>query len=103
MSCGSVYPEAVGGGGWVGVGRWGHVLRSVTNNTCFQTEMRASLVVQWLRLHAPNAGDPGSIPAQGTRSRKPQLRVHTPQLKDPLRCNEDQGSLVPQLRPARAK
>ena len=27
-----------------------------------------SLVVQWLRLHAPNAGDPGSIPCQGTRS-----------------------------------
>ena len=27
-----------------------------------------SLVVQWLRLHAPNAGGPGSIPDQGTRS-----------------------------------
>ena len=27
-----------------------------------------SLVVQWLRLHAPNAGGPGSIPGQGTRS-----------------------------------
>ena len=25
-------------------------------------------MVQWLRLHAPNAGDPGSIPGQGTRS-----------------------------------
>ena len=25
-------------------------------------------MVQWLRLHAPNAGAPGSIPAQGTRS-----------------------------------
>ena len=23
-----------------------------------------SLVVQWLRLHAPNAGSPGSIPGQ---------------------------------------
>ena len=23
--------------------------------------------VQWLRLHAPNAGDPSSIPGQGTR------------------------------------
>ena len=23
---------------------------------------------QWLRLHTPNAGGPGSIPAQGTRS-----------------------------------
>ncbi|TEA29429.1 hypothetical protein DBR06_SOUSAS8610118, partial [Sousa chinensis] len=34
-----------------------------------------SLVVQWVRLHAPNAGDPGSIPGQGTRSRMLQLRV----------------------------
>ena len=23
---------------------------------------------KWLRLHAPNAGGPGSIPGQGTRS-----------------------------------
>ncbi|TEA37944.1 hypothetical protein DBR06_SOUSAS37410008, partial [Sousa chinensis] len=27
-----------------------------------------SLVVQWLRLCAPNAGGPGSIPGWGTRS-----------------------------------
>ena len=27
-----------------------------------------SLVAQWVRLHAPNAGGPGSIPGQGTRS-----------------------------------
>ena len=27
-----------------------------------------SLVVQWLRLHTPNAGGLGSIPGQGTRS-----------------------------------
>ena len=33
-----------------------------------------SLVVQWLRLCAPNAGGPGSIPGQGTRSHKQQLR-----------------------------
>ena len=26
-----------------------------------------SLVVQWLRLHAFNAGDTGSIPGQGTK------------------------------------
>ena len=25
-------------------------------------------MVQWVRLHAPNAGDPGSIPGWGTRS-----------------------------------
>ncbi|TEA37253.1 hypothetical protein DBR06_SOUSAS10010030, partial [Sousa chinensis] len=27
-----------------------------------------SLVVQWVGLHAPNAGAPGSIPGWGTRS-----------------------------------
>ena len=36
-----------------------------------------SLVVQWLRLHAANAGGLGSIPGQGTRSHMLQLRVHT--------------------------
>ena len=34
----------------------------------------ASLVIQWLRLPAPNAGDPGSIPCQGTRSHMLQLK-----------------------------
>ena len=34
-----------------------------------------SLVVQWLRLWAPNAGGPGSIPGQGTRSHMPQWRL----------------------------
>ena len=33
-----------------------------------------SSVVQWLRLSAPNAGGPGSIPGQGTRSHMLQLR-----------------------------
>ena len=41
-----------------------------------------SLVVQWLRLHPPNAGDPDSILGQGTRSCVLQLRscvlAHTP-------------------------
>ena len=31
-------------------------------------------MVQWLRLHAPNGGSPGSIPDQRTRSHMPQLR-----------------------------
>ena len=34
-----------------------------------------SLVVQWLRLCTPNAGGPGSIPGQGTRSHMPQLKI----------------------------
>ena len=42
-----------------------------------------SLAVQWLRLHAPNAGGPGSIPGGGTRSHMPQLRVPMQQLKIP--------------------
>ena len=35
-----------------------------TQDDCWGT----SLVVQWVRLCAPNAGGPGSIPGQGTRS-----------------------------------
>ena len=33
-----------------------------------------SLVVQWLKLHTPNAGGP--IPGQGTRSHTPQQRLN---------------------------
>ena len=44
---------------------------------------RTSQVVQWLRLHAPNAAGLGLIPGQGTRSCMLQLRVHMPQLKIP--------------------
>ena len=33
---------------------------------------QTSLVVQWLRLHPPKAGGPGSIPGQKTRSHMPQ-------------------------------
>ena len=38
-------------------------------------------MVQWLRLHAPNAGGPGSTSGQGTRSHMCQPRVPMPQLK----------------------
>ena len=34
-----------------------------------------SLVVQWLRLHTPNAGGPSSFPGQGTRSHMSQPRL----------------------------
>ena len=47
------------------------------------------LVVQWLRLHAPNTGGPGLIPGQGTRS------LHA--------ATEDRRSCVLQLRPSVAK
>ena len=36
-----------------------------------------SLMIQWLRLHTPNAGDPGSSPGQGTRSHMLQRRRST--------------------------
>ena len=39
-----------------------------------------SLEVQGLRLCAPNAGAPGSIPVQGTRSHMPQPRANMLQL-----------------------
>ena len=46
---------------------WGSVKNSI----------RTSLVVQWPRLHAPNAEGLGSIPGQGARSQMPQLRVRS--------------------------
>ncbi|TEA31623.1 hypothetical protein DBR06_SOUSAS7710062, partial [Sousa chinensis] len=46
-----------------------------------------SLVVQWLRLCAPNAGGPGSIPSQGTRSCMPQLKIPHTTTKDATCCN----------------
>ena len=61
-------------------------------------------MVQWLRLRAPNAGGPGSLPGQGTRSHMTQLRVRTPQLKIPrattkIRCSQKRnwsgGSGIP--------
>ena len=41
---------------------------SVNLNMCQQKIPGTSLVVQWIELCAPNAGGPGSIPGQGTRS-----------------------------------
>ena len=40
-----------------------------------QEFLGTSLVVQWLRLNAPNIEGPGSIPGQGTRSCWPQLKL----------------------------
>ncbi|TEA23034.1 hypothetical protein DBR06_SOUSAS12510026, partial [Sousa chinensis] len=47
-----------------------------------------SLVVQWVRLHAPNAGGPGSIPGQGTRSHMhAATKSSHVATKDPAHCN----------------
>ena len=49
---------------------------------CLQnSSVGTSLVVQWLRLHAPNAADLSSIPGGGSRAHMLQLRVSTSQLK----------------------
>ncbi|TEA41690.1 hypothetical protein DBR06_SOUSAS1510085, partial [Sousa chinensis] len=54
-----------------------------------------SLVVQWVRLHAPNAGGPGLIPGQGTRSHMhatiksshATIRSQRGTTKEPACCN----------------
>ena len=43
-------------------------------------------MVQWLRLCAPNIGGCGSIPGQGTRYHRLQLRVCMLQLMSPCVC-----------------
>ena len=53
-----------------------------------------SLVVQRLRLQAAKARVQGSIPGQGTRSHRPQLRVLMAQLKIPHAATKTQGSQI---------
>ena len=44
-------------------------------------------MVQWLRLHAPNAGACIQSLVRELDSNIPQLTVHMPQLKDFTYCN----------------
>ena len=44
----------------------------------FLRELGTSLVVQWPRLHTLNAGGPGAIPGQRTRSHRPHLMIPHP-------------------------
>ena len=48
-------------------------------------DLGTGLVVQWLRLGTPNAGGPGSIPGQGARAQKLQLKILHPTTKTPSR------------------
>ena len=50
----------------------------------------ASLVVQWGRLQAPKAGDPGSVLGWGTGSHMLQLRLNHTGIKteEPASCNQ---------------
>ena len=68
-----------------------HILNELRN-----TGTGTSLVVQWLRLHASSAVGQGSVPAQGTRS-------HRLQLKDSECHKEEQRSQVLLLRSELAK
>ena len=61
----------------------------------------SSLEVQWVRLHAPNAGGPGLIPGRGTMSHMPQLRSLNATTKRSYVLQR--RSRVPQLRPGAAK
>ena len=59
-----------------------------------------SLMIQWLRLHTPNAEGSGLIHGQGTRSHMQQLRIHMSKLKillaatkiDNLACHQRFGA-----------
>ena len=71
----------------VGVGRTLHWVRKAVCHVLLpdlKSHRGTSLVVQWLRLHAPNARSLGSIPGQGTRSHMPQLRVPRERNGNPL-------------------
>ena len=52
----------------------------ITRSEYQEVRLLGTILEEWLRLHNPNAGAPGSIPGQGIRS-------HVPQLKDPACCN----------------
>ena len=57
------------------------------NNDLYTIKNRisgSSLVVQWLRLHAPNAMGLGSIPGQGTRSDMQQPGSSHATTQDPV-------------------
>ena len=55
-----------------------------TSRTLLTRSGRASLMVQWVRIHTPNAGGLGSSPGQGTRSHMHAAikRSCVPQLRD---------------------
>ena len=59
-------------------------------------KIRSSLVVQWLKLHAPDAGGPGSIPGQGSRSHLLQLKIPhlATKIEDPCTATKTQHSQI---------
>ena len=69
----------------------GNVLRAAIVVTPWA--LGTSLEVQWLKLCAPNTGDPGLIPGQGTRSHILLLKVCMSQLKYQASPNLDMAQL----------
>ena len=61
-----------------------------------------SLVVQWVRLHTPDAGGPGSIPGRETRSGMHATTGSPRAATKKSRCRSYR-SCVPQLRPGATK
>lgn len=50
-------------------------MTDITSKFITSISWGTSLMVQWLRLCAPNAGGLGSIPGEGIRSHTPQLEI----------------------------
>ena len=62
---------------------------------------RVSMGVQWLGLHAPNAGGPGSIPGQGTRPHNVATKTQHSQIYN-LKKKQDKISCLLKMEPADA-
>ena len=54
--------------------------------------IESSLVIQWLRIRAPNAEGPGLIDSQGTRSHMLQLKIPRATRKIPHAATKTQHS-----------
>ena len=80
-SCGRSGTRPGGGGGEIRLGAAGREAGCQPRNK--RSDEGISLVVQWLRLHAPNVGSPDLNPGQGTRSHMPKVRIHMPRPKIP--------------------
>lgn len=52
--------------------------QSLDGNYILRHQLGTFLVVQWMRLHAPNAVVLGSIPGWGTRSHVDATKIPTP-------------------------
>ena len=74
------------------ISQWMHLSRF--HMVQIYTIWGASLVILYIGFSTANAGGPGSIPGQGTRSHTPWLRVHVPQLKILYATTKTQHSQV---------